>query len=1479
MNINPNKISVLTRDRVRELSSGEVTSPHIFDEMTEGYDDNGLFSKKIFGTVKDFTCVCSDNSKPNKAGQKCSQCGTVYDEAKRRNNKFGHIDFVFPLLHPIWGTDVESLLIIPPAYRPADLDVTNNYIIPEHISNLKEYDIKERTKPGGFIIPFILKKWNEQAYKVIKNEPPVKKLPKFKIAKDIQNVFYPEEINPNEYNLNNESEYEISDDEYKKFEKRVLGYRKIVLGDPNSNNPVYSELNIIIPEDPNEANKSKKKKSEKKYVIKFNKTDINYLYSKLIEYNNTIKTFIAYKSNSRIYKLFEYCYTNYHNNAKSRSKITETSEASNDEQSTDSTKLKNFAEKDIETLLSFKRMSRDLKCEIIKNNFRPIFNCFEENGRFTGKQYDKFRSVYRYAFKDYIKLDEIVSEEVFTNLFDKQINNQRMWMQKDFNVLIKKGAKKEETTDNTKKKPKSVSISDGETQEDPFVENEILTEEDLLFEEEDRMTYDDEPSTFTDESEQNSSEAAQDETEDNIVNEHNIIKNNIDGDSEDDYTPQKEYSGNIDIVYDMNFRINVKSLVSKLTGKGGHFRDAALGKRVDYSGRSVIVVEPNMKIDEVGLPFEMAMILFEPYLIQELKKLQQVNVKGLLRYYNQYYGITSRQAIKNRFHKKLVETLKNFNIQIENSNDCFERFSDFILTTFFIKFWEYYNKLNALFEATGDYHKVIKVINQHLETTKYQKSICQSLLFVREHITLKEMLKTYLFEIVWVLLEKIIRDRVILLVRNPSLHRMNVQAFKPRLTSKKAIKFHSLVLKQFGADIDGDTMAIFLPLSKKAQGEAKTLMLSGNYVFSPANGEPVNAPSQDMLLGLYYLTKQINEDYDNSPVFSNINEAVIANDINQIRTSSKKGVSDSNSLHKNIKLRHQGNIIETTMGRAIFNSILPDGYKYINYQLRKKSINELIKEIYEGTKDVKLTNKFLEDLKDLGLRYATSSGLSIGLDTIKDDFIDTTTIEKIEKQKDDCFNSDKDLDEINILLNLYVKYFKDITDKANNEVFKKLETLNDGLHPLQIMLDSGARGTKAQLIQILGIKGYLNVSKDKFDKRDFIPHYFITSRLNKGYKQIFDYIVSAKMSRKLQYSESINVPMTGYLARKLVYFADDIVVNDSNDCGTNEGIDVYIFINSKKISDSELTDRLYGRVINEDISIKYQESDNISVKLELKKGDIIDNKTLKHISGSKVHKINVRTPLKCKKEDGCCPICYGMDLARAKPVKKGTPIGVIAAQSLSEPLTQLQLKNFHTGGVSQGGSIEDSFKIISGLLHGSQDGIGLTIDFSNFQTKNDAINYQREVMTEIIYKTFKSCGASINKKHIELIVKKLVILGKLKRVKDFYLIDINKGFASSLTKKEYKKYEKRNKKIKIEEELFVIRKESRSYYNYKGITNISDVKNGALKKLSFQNIQKHLKDIVVNKECDDLSSMASSKIKGELINAGTGMVGCAYFDD
>ncbi len=1402
MNINPNKISVLTRDRVRELSNGEVTLPHIFDEMTEGYDKNGLFSKKIFGTVKDFTCICNDNPKPYKIGQKCSQCGTVYDEAKRRNNKFGHIDFVFPLLHPVWGTDVESLLIIPPAYRPADLDITNNFIIPEHISNLKEYDIKERTKLNyNDVMIFITSTWNDDAF---------------------NNVFFPERKDSGNVA---EFEYKLTDKEFDKFESKVLRYRNILLGDSNSNNPIYTELNIIIPEDPNEANKSKKKKSEKKYVIKFNKTDINYLYSKLIEYNNTIKTFIEYKSNSRIYKLFEYCYTNYHNNAKSRSKITETSDISNDEQSTDSTKLKNFAEKDIETLLSFKRMSRDLKCEIIKNNFRPIFNCFEENGRFTGKQYDKFRSVYRYAFKDYIKLDEIVSEEVFTNLFDKQINNQRKWMQDSFNALIKKGAKKEEITDYTKKKTKSVSISAEETQENPFEESEALTEEEL-FEEEDRPTYKDEPSTLTNEGEHNSSETYQDETKDNIVDEHNIIKNNIDGDSEDDYTPQKEYSGNIDIVYDMNFRINVKSLVSKLTGKGGHFRDAALGKRVDYSGRSVIIVEPNMRIDEVGLPFEMAMILFEQHIIEKLKN-----------------------SDPNKIELNLFA--ENRALQLLEENKVSKRLKDFK------------SDLESLFH--------------YLEATENTNSIFHTSSYGKRFIPVKYLFTTKYCDFIWVLLEKIIRDKVVLLVRNPSLHRMNVGAFKPRLTFKKAIKFHPLVLKQFGADIDGDTMAVFLPLFKDTQEEAKKLMLSGNYVFSPANGEPMNAPSQDMLLGLYYLTKQIDEDYDKCPVFSNINEAVTANDINQIQTSRKEGVIDSNGLHKNIKLRHQGNIIETTMGRAIFNSILPNGYKYINYQLRKKSINELIKEIYECTKDVKLTNKFLEDLKDLGLKYATSSGLSIGLDTVKDDFIDTITIEKIEKQKDDCFNSDKDLDEINILLNLYMKYFQSVTNKTNNEVFKKLETLNNGLHPLQIMLDSGARGTKAQLIQILGIKGYLNVSKDRFDKREFIPHYFITSRLNKGYKQMFDYIVSAKMSRKLQYSEIINVPMTGYLARKLIYFADDIVINDSKDCGTNEGIDVNIFINSKKISDSELTDRLYGRVINENISIKYQESDNKSVKLELKKGDIIDNKILKHISGSDIHKINVRSPLKCKKKNGCCPICYGLDLARAKPVKKGTPIGVIAAQSLSEPLTQLQLKNFHTGGVSQGGRIEDSFKIISGLLHGSQDGIGLTIDFSKFQTKEEAINYQREVMTEIIYKTFKSCGASINKKHIELIVKKLVILGKLKRVKDFYLIDISKGFASSLTKKEYKKYERRNKKNK--KDILDIRIFFRRYYKYKGITDLSDIKNGALKKLSFQNIQSHLIDIVKKQEYDDLSSMASSKIKGELINAGTGMVGDDYFDD
>ena len=1377
MNIDTKKISVLTPERIKEISSGEVTSPHIFDDLIGGYDEDGLFSKKIFGIINDYTCKCSDKSRPNKEGRICSQCGTVYKKAERRNNNFGHIDFVVPLLHPIFKTEVKSLLIIPPAYRPADLDVTTQYIIPEDITKLKEYDVKERIKPGyGDVVLFITSTLKEKAF---------------------DDVFCP--IKSSEGGLPDVEQEEMSEEVFKKFKKMVHYYKNKLSAEPNSNNPIYAKLKTS---NQLKAKKGNKQKVKADYVINFNKTDINYVYSKIIDYNNSIKTFIEYKSRGNIYDLFKYCYDNYqiNKNGKDDNSITD------DNEDSDSTKERVLAEKNINLLVRYRKMRRDEKFEIIKENFKPIYIYFNNNGRFTGEQYDKFRSVYRYVFKKFIEKDTIIaSEEDLTSILDEQIKKHTEWMQYAFNALIhKKKISKNTIQDFTKKKKQSENSLDQKEQESSTDEEESLTVEDLSLEEEDRASNEDETVDIIaiDEYKDETQDEEQDETTEYKVDENETSKNNIDQEEpEGDSGSQKQNSGNINTIKDNNFNIKVKPLISRLTGKYGHFRDAALGKRVDYSGRSVIVVEPNMNIDEIGLPYEMAIKLFEPNIIKEIIDLEKFKSTTEVKLTKKYLGS------------------KNGTIELYFKNSL---------------------RLNKLFKGK------------------------------------------YIVEI-WECLEKIMKDKVVLLVRNPSLHRMNVQAFKPKLISNKAIKFHPLVLKQFGADIDGDTMSVFVPLSVDSKNEAKSLLMSGKYLFSPANGEPVTAPSQDMLLGLYYLTKQIDDDYETSPTFSSITKAIMFYNVHHFRNNRSENNNEhtqryKSELHNNIILRHNGEIIKTTVGRAIFNSILPKGYRYINVLLKKKGVNELIKEIYDYTKDVKLSNKFIEDLKDLGLNYATTSGLSIGLDTVCDDFVSNETINEIEERKDVYFESSKDPYSPYVLLGEDKEYFKNITSKVKNNVFNKLESMNYGLHPLQIMLDSGARGTEAQIMQILGVKGYLQVSKCKTDKREFNPHYYITSNFNKGYKQVFDYIVSAKMARKLAYSESVNVPMTGYLERKLIYFADDIVIKEINDCGTNEGLNVNLFANNNKLSDSELTDKLYGRILNENISIKYPDADNKINTLELKKGEIVDYKNLKLILCSDTEKINVRSSLKCQSKNGCCAICYGMDLARAKPVKLGTPIGVIAAQSLGEPSTQLQLKNFHTGGVFQGGRIEDSFKIISSILHGSKDvGNYLAIEFPENFSVEEAIEYQREKMVETIYKTFKSCGASINTKHIELFIKQIVISNKKKMTTSKSISEISKGMAPLINGEASKLFvlnEDENKNAEYNSEML---QREKFYYEYKGITDLSNVSNCALKKLSYQNIPRYAKNIVDNNEYDDFSSMASRKIKGEVINAGTGIVGDAYF--
>jgi DNA-directed RNA polymerase subunit beta' len=620
----------------------------------------------------------------------------------------------------------------------------------------------------------------------------------------------------------------------------------------------------------------------------------------------------------------------------------------------------------------------------------------------------------------------------------------------------------------------------------------------------------------------------------------------------------------------------LKSLSDSLKGKQGRFRQNLLGKRVDYSARSVIVVGPELKMFECGLPKDMAAELYKPFVIRKL------------------------------IERGIVKTVKSAK----------------------------------------------KIIDK------------------------KE-------PVVWDILENVIKGHPVLLNRAPTLHRLGIQAFQPKLIEGKAIQLHPLTCTAFNADFDGDQMAVHLPLGPEAILEAQLLMLASHNILNPANGAPITVPSQDMVLGLYYMTKE----RLSTPEVKIAGEGQTFYSAEEVNIASNEGKLDLNArikvrakdFNENGELVYQ--IIQTTAGRVLFNEVVPEQAGFINEVLTKKSLRDIIGRIL-GVTDVPTTAAFLDNMKDMGYKFAFKGGLSFSLGDIRIPEQKGQLIEDARQQVDAItMNYNMGLITNNERYNQVIDIWTSANALLTELAMKNIREDQQGFNSVYMMLDSGARGSKEQIRQLTGMRGLMAKPKKSTSAGGEIIENPILSNFKEGLS-ILEYFISTHGARKGLADTALKTADAGYLTRRLHDVSQDVIVS-SVDCGTLRGIEVSALKKNEEIVET-LGERILGRVVLHDVI------NPLTSEVLIHAGEQVKEADIKRLEGTPIESVEVRSPLTCEAEKGICAKCYGRNLATGKMTQKGEAVGVIAAQSIGEPGTQLTLRTFHVGGVAGGLSEESS---------------------------------------------------------------------------------------------------------------------------------------------------------------------------------------------
>ena len=611
----------------------------------------------------------------------------------------------------------------------------------------------------------------------------------------------------------------------------------------------------------------------------------------------------------------------------------------------------------------------------------------------------------------------------------------------------------------------------------------------------------------------------------------------------------------------------LKSLSDSLKGKQGRFRQNLLGKRVDYSARSVIVVGPELKLHECGIPKEMAAELYKPFVIRKL------------------------------IERGIVKTVKSAKKIVDRRDS-----------------------------------------------------------------------------VIWDILENILKGHPVLLNRAPTLHRLGIQAFQPKLIEGKAIQLHPLVCTAFNADFDGDQMAVHLPLGNAAILEAQMLMLASHNILNPANGAPVTVPSQDMVLGLYYITKP-RKDTPEYPikgeglVFYSSEEAIIAYNEQAV------------DLHAVVKLRYKGELIETTVGRILFNQYVPEKVGYVNKLLTKKSLRDIIMDLVSQC-GMSVAADFLDDIKNLGYKMAFEGGLSFNLDdiiipTVKKDFVD----EGYAQVDDVLANFNMGVIANNERYNQIIDIWTHINARLTQQVMKEISEDKQGFNSIFMMLDSGARGSREQIRQLSGMRGLMAKPQKAGATGGQIIENPILSNFKEGLS-VLEYFISTHGARKGLADTALKTADAGYLTRRLVDVSQDVVIRE-DDCNTLRGLVATAIMQKDEVVET-LYERILGRTTVHDV---YHPNTN---ELIVKAGEEVTETIAQTIEDSPIESVEIRSVLTCETKKGVCIKCYGRNLASGRMVKIGEAVGVIAAQSIGEPGTQLTLRTFHVGGVAGGAASENS---------------------------------------------------------------------------------------------------------------------------------------------------------------------------------------------
>ena len=824
----------------------------------------------------------------------------------------------------------------------------------------------------------------------------------------------------------------------------------------------------------------------------------------------------------------------------------------------------------------------------------------------------------------------------------------------------------------------------------------------------------------------------------------------------------------------------LKSLSDMLKGKQGRFRQNLLGKRVDYSGRSVIVVGPQLKLHQCGLPKQMALELFKPFVMKRLVDLNHA------------------QNIKSA--KRMVERAR---------------------------------------------------------------------------------------PVVWDVLEEVIAEHPVLLNRAPTLHRLGIQAFEPQLVEGKAIQIHPLVCTAFNADFDGDQMAVHLPLSAEAQAEARILMLSSNNILSPANGRPITSPTQDMVLGLYYLTMVRDGELGEGRAFSSIAEAIMAHDQHSV------------SLQAKIKIRldSSSETIETTIGRALFNEALPTDFPYVDIDVTKKQLGGIVDRLAEFYPKV-VVAQTLDALKALGFHWATRAGATIGIEDVvtpprKKEILESyeTQADKVQSQYEKGLITDDERRQELI----------EIWTKATAEVGKEMEENFPRVNPVWMMVFSGARGNMMQIRQIAGMRGLVANPKGEIIPRP------IKSNFREGLS-VLEYFISTHGARKGLADTALRTADSGYLTRRLCDVAQDVIIREE-DCGTDRGLVLQIGVRQESgglVKFDHVETSVFGRTLADDVEV--------DGKVILPAGTDLGDRNIDELVAAGVDEVKIRSVLTCDSKVGQCAACYGRSLAAGQRVAVGEAVGIIAAQSIGEPGTQLTMRTFHTGGVAGDDITHGLPRIVELFEARTPKGVAPIAETAGVVSFREDVKGKKIVVTpddggeEVAYpitrrqkllvedgsrvevgqkmvvgaidpkqvlrilgpratqvhlvneiqSVYRSQGVGIHDKHIEVIVRQM-----LKRI-----TVLEAGDADLLPGElvERGRFETENRRV-----VTTGGKAASGRPELMGITKASLATESWLSAASFQETTRVLTDAALSEKSDPLLGLKENVIIGKLIPAGTGL--------